>query len=178
MDRGQRHKIQTACCALALLSLAASVSAEPASAQGEVVELHTDPAHGKAMEGIGMDPPRGKVGSSLLALYEEYRAHQELRRAGINGDAPAFRSRDGLARVQDGFVEIEAIAAFDGGGLVTDLEEMGMHDSRVLGRLVSGQFPIAKIEGLADIPSLQFARPSYTVTNAGPVTTRGDRAIP
>jgi hypothetical protein len=48
-----------------------------------------------------------------------------------------------------------------------------MHDSRVLGRLVSGQFSIAKIEGLADIPSLQFARPSYTV---GSVTTHGDGA--
>ena len=52
-----------------------------------------------------------------------------------------------------------------------------MHDSKVLGRLVSGQFPIAKIEGLADIPSLQFARPSYTVTNAGSITTQRDRAI-
>lgn len=178
MHRGQRHKMQTACCALALLSLAAPAWAEPATAQGEVVELHTDAAHGKAMEAIGMDPTRGKVGSSLLALYQEYRAHKKLRRTGPIGDEPAYRPRDGLARVQDGFVEIEAIAALDGGGLVTDLEEMGMHDSRVLGRLVSGQFPIAKIEGLADIPSLQFARPSYTVTNAGSVTTQGDRAIP
>ena len=118
------------------------------------------------------------MGSSLLALYQEYRAHQELRRTGLIGDGPAFRPGDGLARVQDGYVEIEAIAASDGGGLVTALEEMGMHDPRVLGRLVSGQFPIAKIEGLADIPSLQFARPSYTVTNAGSVTTQGDRATP
>jgi hypothetical protein len=178
-NHATRHKIQTAaCCALALLSLAAPTSAEPATAQGEGVELHTDPAHGKATEGIGMDPARGKVGSSLLALYQEYRAHKKLRRTGPIGDGPAFRPRDGLARVQDGYVEIEAIAAFDGGGLVTDLEEMGMHDSKVLGRLVSGQFPIAKIEGLADIPSLQFARPSYTVTNAGSVTTQGDRATP
>jgi hypothetical protein len=178
-NHATRHKIQTAaCCALALLSLAAPTSAEPATAQGEGVELHTDPPHGKATEGIGMDPARGKVGSSLLALYQEYRAHKKLRRTGPIGDGPAFRPRDGLARVQDGYVEIEAIAAFDGGGLVTDLEEMGMHDSKVLGRLVSGQFPIAKIEGLADIPSLQFARPSYTVTNAGSVTTQGDRATP
>ena len=118
------------------------------------------------------------MGSSLLALYQEHRAHQELTRTGLIGDGPAFRPGDGLARVQDGYVEIEAIAAFDGGGLVTALEEMGMHDPRVLGRLVSGQFPIAKIEGLADIPSLQFARPSYTVTNAGSVTTLGDRATP
>ncbi|MDQ3775876.1 MAG: hypothetical protein M3461_16750 [Pseudomonadota bacterium] len=177
MDRGQRHKTQTACCALALLLLAAPAPAERATEQGEVVELHTDQAHGKATEGIGMDPTRGKVGSSLLAVYQEYRAHQKLRRAGPIGDGPAFGPSDGLARVQDGYVEIEAIAAFDGGGLVTDLEEMGMHDSMVLGRLVSGQFPIAKIEGLADIPSLQFARPSYTVTNAGSITTEGNRAI-
>jgi hypothetical protein len=170
--------MQTACCALAL-ALAAPASAEPVTAQGEVVdELHMDEAHGKATEGIGMDPTRGKVGSSLLALYQEYRAHQELRRTGVNGDVTAFRPGDGLARVHDGFVEIDAIAAADGGGLVTALEEMGMHEPRVLGRLVSGQFPIAKIEGLADIPSLQFARPSYTVTNLGSVTTQGDRAIP
>ena len=177
MDRGQRQKMQTACCALALV-LAASVPAEPVTAQGEVVELHMDQAHGKATEGITKDRTTGKVGSSLLALYQEHRAHQELTRTGLIGDGPAFRPGDGLARVQDGFVEIEAIAAFDGSGLVTALEEMGMHDPRVLGRLVSGQFPIAKIEGLADIPSLQFARPSYTVTNAGSVTTQGDRATP
>jgi hypothetical protein len=173
MNRGQRHKAQTACCALALALAAPAAPAEPATAQGEVVALHMEQAHGKAT-GIGMDPTTGKVGSSLLALYQKYRAHQELRRAGVNGDVTAFRPGDGLARVHDGFVEIEAIAAADGGGLVTALEEMGMHDPRVLGRLVSGQFPIAKIQGLADIPSLQFARPSYTVTN----TTQGDRATP
>ncbi|MGH8577837.1 MAG: hypothetical protein ACREXJ_13195 [Gammaproteobacteria bacterium] len=177
MYRGQRHTTQTACCALAL-ALAAPAQAEPVTAQGEVVELHLDQAYGKATEGIAKDPTTGKVGSSLLALYQEYRTHQELRRTGLIGDGPAFRPSDGLARVQDGDVEIEAIAASDGGGLVTDLEEMGMHDSRVLGRLVSGQFPIAKIQGLADLPSLQFARPSYTVTNAGSVTTQGDRATP
>ncbi|MGH8574162.1 MAG: hypothetical protein ACREX8_16535, partial [Gammaproteobacteria bacterium] len=149
----------------------------PVTAQGEVVELHMDQAHGKATEGIGMDPT-GKVGSSLLALYQGYRAHQELRRTGLIGVGPAFRPGDGLARVQDGYVEIEAIAASDGGGLLTDLEEMGMHDSRVLGRLVSGQFPIAKIQGLADLPSLQFARPSYTVTSAGSVTTQRGRVTP
>jgi hypothetical protein len=54
MHRGQRHKMDTACCALALLSLAAPAWAEPATAQGEVVELHTDAAHGKAMEAIGI----------------------------------------------------------------------------------------------------------------------------
>ena len=177
MERGQRHRAQTACCALAL-ALALSAPPEPATAQGEVVALHMDQAHGKATEGLTKDPVTGKVGSSLLALYQEYRAHQELRRAGINGDVTAVRPGDGLARVQDGYVEIEAIAASDGGGLVTALEELGMHDPRVLGRLVSGQFPIAKIEGLAGIPSLQFARPSYTVTNAGSVTTLGGRATP
>ncbi len=176
MDRRPRPKSQTACCALAL-ALAAPAPAQPAMAQEEVVELHTDQAHGKAAHGISKDLTTGKVGSSLLALYQEYRVHQELRRTELIGDVTAFRPSDGLARVQDGYVEIEAIAASDGGGLVTDLEEMGMHDSRVLGRLVSGQFPIAKIQGLAGIPSLQFARPSYAVTNAGSVTTQGDRAI-
>ncbi len=176
MHRGPRHKAQTACCALAL-ALAAPAPAEPATAQREVVEVHMDEAHGRAAEGVTKDPVTGKVGSSLLALYQEYRAHQELGRTWINGDVTAFRP-SGLARVQDGYVEIEAIAAPDGGGLISALEEMGMHDPRVLGRWVSGQFPIAKIEGLADIPSLQFARPSYTVTNAGSVTTQGDRATP
>jgi hypothetical protein len=166
MDRRQRHKTQTACCALAL-ALIAPAPAEPVYAQGEAVELRTDETHGKATEGIGMDPTRGKVGSSLLALYQEYRAHQDLRRSRLIRNGPAFRPSDGLARVEDGYVEIDAIAASDDGGLVSDLEEMGMHDSRVLGRLVSGQFPIAKIQGLADLPSLQFARPSYTVTEQG-----------
>ncbi len=144
--------------------------------QGEGVELHTDQAHGKTTEGTTKDPTTGKVGSSLLALYQEYQAHQELHRTGLLGDGPAFRPGDGLARVQDGYVEIEAIATAEGGGLVTDLEEMGMQDLRVLGRLVSGQFPIARIEGLADMTSLQFARPSYTVTNAASVATQGDPA--
>jgi hypothetical protein len=166
MDRRQRHKTQTACCALAL-ALIAPAPAEPVYAQGEVVELRTDETHGKAMEGIGMDLTRGKVGSSLLALYQEYRAHQDLRRSRLIRNGPAFRPSDVLARVEDGYVEIDAIAASEGGGLVSDLEKMGMHDSRVLGRLVSGQFPIAKIQGLTDLPSLQFARPSYTVTEQG-----------
>lgn len=166
MDRRQRHKTQTACCALAL-ALIAPAPAEPVYAQGEAVELRTDETHRKATEGIGMDPTRGKVGSSLLALYQEYRAHQDLRRSRLIRNGPAFRPSGGLARVEDGYVEIDAIAASEGGGLASDLEEMGMHDSRVLRRLVSGQFPIAKIQGLADLPSLQFARPSYTVTEQG-----------
>jgi uncharacterized repeat protein (TIGR01451 family) len=170
MERAQRHLTQT--CALAL-ALAGPIGA--ASAQGDVIELKLDRASGQRT--VRKDAQTGKVGSSLLALYQEYRAHQDQLRAGIVAAGTAFRPSDGLARVRDGYVEIEAIAATETGGLVSELEAMGLHDARVLGRLVSGQLPIAEIEGLANVPSLQFARPSYALTNAGPVTTQGDRAI-
>ncbi len=174
MDRGQ--KTQTTRYALAL-ALAIPFAANPDAAHGEVIELQMDKTRSEATDGIRKSAITGKVGSSLLALYHEYRDYQENRRAGLVATRTAFRPSDGLARIQNGFVEIEAVATSDDGGLATDLEALGMQDMRVLGRLVSGQFPIAKIDGLMEMPRLQFARASYTITNVGSVTSQGDRAI-
>ncbi len=175
MDRGQRYKAQTTYRAIALAL--ATFLAGPATARAEVIELRMDETGSEAMDGTRQNASSDKVGPSLLALFHEYREYRENRRAGLVKAGSAFRPGDGLARVRNGFVEIEAIAMSDDGTLAGELEEMGMQDTRVLGRLVSGQFPIARIDGLLGMQSLHHARPSYSITHVGSVTSQGDRAI-
>jgi subtilisin family serine protease len=109
--------------------------------------------------------------SALTAVHDEYAAHV-ARRSGL-----PFAPRDGLARVVDDHVVIDAAADGDVGALVAELSSLGMRDIAVSGRVVSGQLPLAAIPALDAIPTLRFAQPSLAARRAGLVTSQGDRAM-
>ena len=52
-----------------------------------------------------------------------------------------------------------------------------MRDISQVGNVVSGLLPIAAIEEMEALDSLQFARPSYALPSAGSVNSQGDAAI-
>ncbi len=114
-----------------------------------------------------------KVGFELTELNYEYQSYLERAEAG----AKWFSSRNKQLRVTGDSVVIDAIASGDVGALKTELERLGMQNVGVFGRVVSGQFPIIAINDLAELDSLQFARPSLFTTHAGTCTSQGDEAI-
>jgi subtilisin family serine protease len=77
----------------------------------------------------------------------------------------------------EGRVGIDAVASGDVHALQAALEDLGMQEAVVFGRIVSGWVPIFAIEDMAALASLQFARPAYGTTNVGLVTSQDDPAM-
>lgn len=96
--------------------------------------------------------PSAKVDPDLLALHESYR---EAQQRGAD-----LRPNNSLLRVVDNRVVIDATATGDALVLQADLVRLGMRNAAVLGRIVSGELPIAAIPTLATLASLAFARPA------------------
>ncbi len=160
---------------LALAAVLLGPAAQPLPAQStgkRVIELR-----GAEALGIGTSPSKAataKVGQDLLALYAEYQAH--LKRTSKPGAAaPAFESSDALAPIAEGSVVIDTAASGDPEALAADLRALGAENVAVFGRMVSGRLPITAIPALQDLSTLRFARPAYATTNAGGVTSQGDR---
>jgi hypothetical protein len=107
-----------------------------------------------------------KVAPELIALHEEYSSYLRLRNAG------AFRSTGPLVRIVDDRVVIDAVAAGDVEVLKSDLESLGLRRGVAFGRLVSGELPIAAIPAMAELASLNFARPAAPLTQG----SQGPRA--
>lgn len=82
-------------------------------------------------------------------------------------------------QIKDGKIAITAVAGdADGQALLTELQALGLTEGTVYERIVFGYLPIDKITSLKDVVTLRFARPAYRpVTNAGRVTSQGDRAM-
>jgi hypothetical protein len=79
--------------------------------------------------------------------------------------------------IADGYVTIDAVASGDPQQLRADLERLGFRNGAVFARMVSGQLPMAVIQGLEMLDSLQMVRPAYSVRHTGLVTSEGDEAI-
>jgi subtilisin family serine protease len=126
---------------------------------------------GHVLAATGKEGPLAKVDQALAVVYEE----QESYRA--RGDGAVFTPSNPLLRVSAGRVVVDAVASGDVQALKRDLEALGMQGAVAFGRIVSGQLPIAAIEGAAALASLQFARPAYATTNVGLATSQGDRAM-
>jgi hypothetical protein len=110
----------------------------------------------------GADPSMAKLSAELVALYEAYLAARQT--------GTPFRPTDPLLQLVDDRVVIDAVAAGETGVLRSDLIALGMRGAVAVGRMVSGQLPIAAIGGLAGLPSLRFARAAAATTHGG---TRG-----
>jgi hypothetical protein len=128
-------------------------------------------AVGRAPADTGKGGPLAKVDPHLTVLYHEY-----VSSLAQHGSA-AFTPSNPLLRVGDGRVVIDAVASGDVRALQADLEALGLQGAVAVGRIVSGQLPIAAIADMAALASLQFARPAYATTNVGLVTSQSDQAM-
>ncbi|WP_158442184.1 S8 family serine peptidase, partial [Planktothrix agardhii] len=89
-------------------------------------------------------------------------------------------------------VAIEAVADTDSAQLLSDLKALGLQQSSVFGRVISGVIPINALDEVAALSSLRFVRPAYKpiinqldnigtttsepIANADSVTSQGDQA--
>jgi hypothetical protein len=121
-------------------------------------------AAGRARAETSKSGPMAKVGPDLAVLYDEYTSYL------AQGGGAAFPPSNSLLRVSAGRVAIDAVASGDVHALQADLEALGLQGAVAFGRIVSGQLPIAAIERMAALASLQFARPAYATTRVGPLS--------
>lgn len=82
-----------------------------------------------------------------------------------------------LMRVVDDKVLVDVVAAGDSASLEADLRALGMEVTGRFGRIVSGLLPIAALDDVATLASVQFAQPAYSASSAGSVTSQGVRAM-
>jgi hypothetical protein len=121
-------------------------------------------ASGRAWGATGKEEPLAKVDHALAVVSDEYVAYL------AQGGGAAFTPSNPLLRVHEGRVGIDAVASDDVHALQADLEALGMQGAVAFGRIVSGQLPLAAINALATLASLQFAQPAYATTNVGPLS--------
>lgn len=147
--------------ALTLIPVGVSVSAQDA---GKI------PVPPKKYGNVGKAP---KINPALGKLSDDYKAY-----VGRNaGNDQGFQSDEPFMPSGNRWVSIDAVAAGDTIALKTDLEMVGLRNGTSYGRIVSGQLPIAALEGLQTVDSLNSARPAYATTNVGSVTSQGDQAM-
>ncbi len=116
-----------------------------------------------------------KIGEGLSVLFEDFSVSKE--KAGVKASRQQFTEGDSLFKIIDDRVVIDAVASGNVSALRFDLEALGMQKTVTYGAVVSGQLPVAAIDDMAALESLQFARPVYAITNVGLVDSQGDVAM-
>ncbi|MGH8581780.1 MAG: S8 family serine peptidase [Gammaproteobacteria bacterium] len=112
------------------------------------------------------------------ALYEIAMEHAEWhRRSKALRTAPGFVSRSRYAPIRGEYIVIDALAKDDVERLKKDLERLGLRRAAIAGDLVTGEVPIAALEHLEDIESMEFVRPAYMKLHSGLVLSEGDTAM-
>lgn len=113
--------------------------------------------HGPDLQ--GKDGPLAKAGQDLLILYHRHRKMS---------DTCSFPAEQTALPVSENHVTIDALAATQPAELRRDLERLGLKNSAVAGRIVSGRLPISQIPSMAKLESLQRARPAQRSTPTSP----------
>ncbi|KYG05396.1 hypothetical protein BE21_40950 [Sorangium cellulosum] len=116
-----------------------------------------------------MSGPGAKLGPHLRALQRAAEAHP-------SADEAAFDRKFPTLRVHDGYVAVSAYGD-DGAALAAQLAREGMLDARVHDESVSGRVPIARLGAIAAMSDLRYMTPTMATTQAGLVTTQGDRSL-
>jgi len=123
--------------------------------------------------GIGeKDAAYPPVGWDLAALSSEYRAYRDS-----GGEAEGFHPSNPLVRLVGQDVIVDAAASGTMAALQADLESLGATVTGTAGRTVSALVPLDAIDSLNSLSSFNSIRPSAYMTNAGKVTSQGDRSM-
>jgi hypothetical protein len=107
-----------------------------------------------------------KIGQELLALYSEYSAYV------ASPKREKFQSANPLVRLVGDRVVVDATASGEAAVLKADLLALGMQQTVVFGRIVSGELPIRSIPAMGRLQSLNLARAA-----AGSLNRPGDTGI-
>jgi hypothetical protein len=110
-----------------------------------------------------------KVGSGLIRLY--YQSEKESSKKKAN------TLRNSGFQISDGQVAVDAVATGSGAELQSDLEGLGLSQSAVSGRLMSGFLPISALNEAAALSTLHGIHAAVGRSGVGDVTSRGDRSI-
>jgi len=155
------------------LMLAASLAAPSVVAQHATTELqHAMTRSLRGPDGIGKDGPMGKMGTSLIQLYHNYEQHRTAKGGGSFTPAHAY------VPVQDEeWVAIDAVAQNDPQILLAQLEELGLRQEAIAGRLVSGLVPIGALDAIARLDALNRARAALAAPHVGSTISQGDVTI-
>jgi hypothetical protein len=113
----------------------------------------------------GKDGRLSKIGRHLTRMYRGYQLQKQT--GAIRRYNPSLQS----ARVQNGRVVVDAVAAGSGRELLKELHNLGLRRGARSGRLVSGQFPIDRLAEAAQLPPLRQMMPSI-VRRPSPVSGR------
>ncbi len=112
------------------------------------------------------------------ALYEIAMEHAEWkRRSAALRIASGFVSRNRYAPIRGEYIVIDAVAKGDVERLKKDLERLGLRRTAIAGDLVTGEVPIAALERMEAIESMEFVRPAYMKLHSGSVLSEGDMAM-
>lgn len=120
---------------------------------------------GKSANAIRQD--NQGMGRELAAAVVEFRAAQSR-----SNTMPFFNR---VGKQEREAVPIDAIARYDAEKLLEDLLSLGLRDTEIHGRLVSGRLPIQSLDRLHQIDSLASVRPAGVRYSRGSVTTEGDQ---
>ncbi|UCH83885.1 MAG: HYR domain-containing protein [Candidatus Latescibacterota bacterium] len=112
-----------------------------------------------------------KISHHLLRLHNDYTIHIQTK------SPVTYEPIEQAIRVYDGSVVIDATAAGDAAMLVVALEALGLRSPSVVGRMVSGVFPIESIPELDNVAELNYVRPALCAVGTGSVTSQGDTAL-
>lgn len=113
-------------------------------------------------QAVGPDKPvkTGKVDHALIELHDQFSQYKEA-----GGDSEHFEVTNPQVRIVNDSVLVDAVATEGTVALQNDLRRLGATHLSSYGRIVSCYLPIASIEQLADIDSLQFVRAARPTTH-------------
>jgi hypothetical protein len=108
-----------------------------------------------------------KIGSELAELYQRY----------SEGEVIIQNQDDLVSILPDKRIIIDFVAKDNAEALLYQLQTMGLTNASSFGEVVSGSFPISQLGALESIEGLNFARPSYAITNVGATTSQADKSM-
>lgn len=115
---------------------------------------------------------KGKADAALLQAFREYQAHM------AGGKAAPFRPSNPLLQFANGRILVDAVATRDADALLAALQGLGLERGSRYGAVVSGWLPIGMVKKAVALDSLKSVSASWRpLTNAGLVTSEGDRAM-
>ncbi|HEV8291249.1 MAG TPA: S8 family serine peptidase, partial [Tepidisphaeraceae bacterium] len=117
-----------------------------------------------------LDPAADRLGAALSGVSAEFISFRSSKKSG------PFRASNKLLHIAGNRIAIEA-AADDPAALKTALTALRFQRASIAGYMVSGWVPLGRLDDLANLPGLRFARPALFTTHAGSVTTQGDTAL-